>query len=285
MRDVDRTPPVWFVDAFCRYTGVDRKTATEATLRTYKHKLFDKNRISGHQQWILTLSQSGTKRRAYGQQFCSACLADDLIPYFRKQWRIALFTYCPDHHIELHDACPYCDSPVVFYRVDFGRDVKDAVPIYACHACGRDLRVVASSPVYFPSAELKTSYDNLLNSLCDTGNAQDSFDLEYLVVLHQICKVIGSRNNKGRLLEYVSEQIDVPSANAPKGRITIEELRRHERHLWLLSALWLVGNVEQRLYGAWKEKAVRYNLLTKDLEVMPGWYRRFLKSISNWRDP
>ncbi|MCU7841248.1 MAG: TniQ family protein [Candidatus Thiodiazotropha sp. (ex Troendleina suluensis)] len=283
MRDIDRTPPDWLVDTFCLNTGVDRDTAYQATLKSYKQKLFHRNRISGHQQWILTLRQAGTKRRAYGQQFCSACLSDDPVPYFRKQWRIALFTYCPAHQIELYDACPNCGMPVIFYRVDFGRDVKEATPIFVCYECGYDLRLAVGKSVYFPNGELEIMYDSVLNSLCDSECEKSLYDLGFFVVLHQIIKVMSARVNQGRLFDYVLGQVNIPNLQKYRGRITIEERRRSERHSLILSSLWLMADLNQRLYGAWKEKAVRYNLLTKDLDTAPKWYEKFLCSISDWR--
>ncbi|MCU7872093.1 MAG: TniQ family protein [Candidatus Thiodiazotropha sp. (ex Lucinoma borealis)] len=284
MRDIDRTPPPWLLNTFCRYTGTNRQTVGRATLETYKNRLFANNRVSGHQQWILTLSQAGTNRYAYGQQYCPVCLAEDSVPYFRKQWRIAVFTYCPIHQVELHDACPECKKPVVYYRVDFGRDIKDALPIYACHACGYDLRESELRSVYFPSGELQRIFNKLSVSLIDAKQGGKRFDLGFFDVLHQICRVMGTRQNHGMLLKYVSDRmLWVKKISIPTGWITIEERRREERHVWMMCALWLVVDLKNRLYQAWLDKAVRYNLLVKDFEGAPIWFREEVKRMSDPR--
>ncbi|MCU7861426.1 MAG: TniQ family protein, partial [Candidatus Thiodiazotropha sp. (ex Lucinoma kastoroae)] len=125
-----------------------------------------------------------------------ACLAEDLVPYYRKQWRIAVFTYCPLHQIELHDACPCCEKPIVFYRMDFGRDVKDILPISSCYVCGYDLRESERRPVEFPSNELHKMYDEVLNYLSDSKNASRGFDVDFFNVLHQLCKIMGMKKTR-----------------------------------------------------------------------------------------
>lgn len=279
MRDIDRTPPLWLMETFCYYTGVNNQTALMTTLDTYKDILFHDRRISGHQKWILTLRQSGTKRLAHGQQFCPACLADDVNPYFRKHWRVALFTYCPLHQIELYDACPRCNTPIMYYRVDFGRDIKKVLPIYACFSCGFDLRASVHSPVCFPSDELHNYYDELLGELVCGDCGKAGYSVYFFDVLHQLCKVMGTRKNQGKLLGYVLKLLSMSVVEQPTGWTTIEERRRDERFLWLLAALWLTMDLESRLYEAWKAKVVRYSSLNKDFLVGPSWYRSVLQRM------
>lgn len=283
MRDIDRTPPQWLVNTFCEYTGVDNKIVQQTTLETYKNRLFAENRVSGHQKWILTLNQVGTKRRGYGQQYCPKCLAEDPIPYFRRQWRLALVTYCPKHQIELYDACPGCDKPVVYYRVDFGRDAKEVLPIFACYNCGYDLRGSKCIPVYFPSVELRDVYDEVHQFLSCEETKSCRINGEFLDVTHQLCKVMGTRSNSGKLLGYISKEIGMPEVAKPNGWITIEERRRNDRHVWLLCALWLVSKFECRIYQAWNKRAILYSLLTKDFTDAPRWFLEAVAVLSNWR--
>jgi hypothetical protein len=282
-RDIDRSAPAWLTRALSKHTGIPAGEILETTLMTYAGRLHPHPRISGHLGWVLTIRTNGTKRQAFGQQYCPACLADDPIPYFRKRWRVALSTYCPVHRIELHDACPDCGSPVMHYRGDFGRELKDAWPMSACHACRADLRDAERRPEHFPSQELRQLCDEMLWSLDKAPAEAGRFDLDFFVVLHQICRAMGTRQNRGKLLGYLLHQLGLPPRSTPTGWITIEERRREERHAWLLCALWLMADLEGRLTEAWVAKAVRYNLMIKDLNQAPSWFRNVVDALPGLR--
>lgn len=281
-RDVDRSAPDWLLHALSQHTGIYYEELLRTTLEFYQGRLFSRRRFSGQLRWILTVHNNGTKRQAFGQQFCPECLATDAVPYFRKQWRVALFTYCPMHQVELLDACRACGAQVVHYRGDFGREQKDARPMHVCHACGADFRDVERKPAWFPSVELHQQFDEMLLSLFRPAKEDGRYDIGYFAVLHQVCRVMGARPNHGKLLNYLLARIGLPESPQPVGRAMIEGLRRNERHFWLMCALWLLVDFEVRLREAWLTKAVRYNLLLKDFESAPGWYRQVVNGLLDW---
>lgn len=282
-RDIDRSAPPWLIRALSRHTGTGHWEVLHTTLVTYRTRLYSRRRATGQLRWILPVRIYGTRHQAFGQQFCPVCLASGPVAYFRKQWRIALFTYCPEHQVELHDACPDCQAPVVHHRGDFGKELKDAWPMYFCYACGADFREAERRPAYFPSEELHRIFDEMLRSLSQPAAEARRFDLGFFAVMHQFCRVMGTRQNQGKLQRYLMAQIRVPPMQRFSGRIGIEELRRGERHLWLLCALWLMADLENRLRDAWLAKAVRYNLMVKDFEEAPGWYRGLAGRFADWR--
>ena len=64
-------------------------------------------------------------------QYCSACLAADGRPYFRRSWRLAHVVVCLDHGCRLHDRCWQCDRPVM----PLAQRTTDPVPCCPfCHA-------------------------------------------------------------------------------------------------------------------------------------------------------
>lgn len=284
-RDIDRSAPPWLVKAISRHTDANQWEVLHTTLVTYRARLYRKRQAVGQLRWILPVRNYGTRHRAFGQQFCPACLAGDPSPYFRKQWRLALFTYCPAHRIELYDACPNCGRPVMHYRGDFGRELRDALPMHVCPACGADFRGAARREAVFPSEEVKEIFDEMLLSLYRPAAEIGRFDLGFFAVLHQLCRVIGSRQNQGKLQRYLAEQVGIPTVPLPVRRLTFEQHRRDERHLWLLCALWLMIDLEPRLRGAWLAKAVRYNLMVKDFDRAPRWYCMAVEGFSDWRHP
>ena len=281
--DIDRSAPRWLIAALSQHTGINYWEVFHTTLVTYRTRLYPRRRAAGPLRWILPVRSYGMRRRAFGQQFCPACLAHDPQPYFRKQWRVALFTYCPVHHIELHDACPACGAPVILFRGDFGRELRDARAMHVCHACGYDFREAERTPAFLPNQELQNYFDSMLLSLSKPADDAGPFDLGFYAVMHQFCRVMGTRQNRGRLEGHIAEQLEMTSMTTPLGRTCIEQRRLPERHQWLLCALWLVADLRPRLQAAWSAKAVRYNLMLRDFDDPPGWYRPLVERFSNWR--
>lgn len=282
-RDIDRNAPPWLIQALSEHTGTNYWEVFHTALVTYRTRLYPRRQAVGQLRWILPVRSYGMRRRSFGQQFCPQCLASDLQPYFRKQWRIAFFTYCPEHRVELYDACPACGVPVIIFRGDFGRELTNARPMYVCHSCGYDFREAGRKPIFFPNEELRSLFDSMLLSLNKPANEAGRFDLGFYAVMHQFCRVMGTRQNGGKLQGFLAERLDLPAVSLPPGRTTVEQRRRAGRHQLLLCALWLMADLQPRLEAAWLAKAVRYNLMLRDFDDPPGWYRPLVERFSDWR--
>lgn len=282
-RDIDRNAPRWLIEALGLHTGSSDRDVLNSTLVTYSGRLYPRCQAVGQLRWILPIRNYGMRHEAFGQQFCPECLANDPLPYFRKQWRVALATYCPLHHVELHDACPACGVPVVIFRGDFGRELRDAWPMHVCHSCRYDFRVSVTRPVAFPNEELRALFDGMLLSLGELPDEVDRFDLGFFAVMHQFCRVMGMRMNGEKLQNYTAGRLHIPVVPVGPGRAAIDQRRRGERHQLLLCALWLMADIQPRLEAAWLAKAVRYNLMLRDFEEPPGWYRLLAARFSDWR--
>jgi hypothetical protein len=282
-RDIDRNVPRWLIKALSQHTGTNYWEVFHTTLATYRTRLYPHRQAVGQLRWILPIRSYGMRRRAFGLQFCPECLATDAIPYFRKQWRVALFTYCPVHKVMLHDSCPGCGEPVVIFRGDFGRELVDAKPMHVCHLCGLDFRMSTMASSYFPSKEIGELFGEMLNSLQAPLGKTEHFDVGFFSILHQFCRVMGSHQNAGRLEEFVANRLCMEKTDIDLGRTAIEHRRVAVRHELLLCALWLVSAPTGRIREAWEGRAIRYNLMLKDMEEMPMWFRQLAKCFSNWR--
>ncbi len=231
--------------------------------------------------WILPINSYGMKHQGYGIQFCPACLTADSIPYFRKAWRLAIFTYCPLHRITLHDACPACGEPIAYHRHDFGRDVGNATEIHECYACRFDLRLAPLTKTSFPSSEIHAVFDAMLNSLLVPAHKEQKFDAQFFNVLHQLCRIMQSRANAGRLYCFISEQIKQQGDNFVSNSMPVEQLRLDHRHNLIVRGLWILSKPETNLHMARLAKAVRYSQLLKDIDSPPVWFSASVKSIFN----
>lgn len=282
-RDIDRSAPKWLLKAMSEHTGVNYWDAYHATLTTYRTILYPNRRRSGQLRWILPVRTYAMNRKGYGQQFCPLCLAEDLIPYFRKTWRVALFTFCPKHQVILRDACPSCGVPVVFHRNDFGVEQGNTKPIFTCYACGFDFRAATTTAAIFPSKEIRGLFCEMLVFLQTPIVRMERFDLGFFAVLHQFCRIMGSHQNAGSLQSFVANRLGMELKEIELGRTSIERRRIAERHDLLLCALWLLAAPTERIREAWETRAVRYNLMLKDVDESPKWFSQLAERCSNWR--
>ena len=282
-RDIDRFAPKWLLKTICRRTGVDYWCAYRSTLAIYRTRLYARRKLSGQLRWVLPILSHGTKRRGFGMQFCPACLAEDAVPYFRKQWRLALYTYCPIHRVLLYDACPACGVPVCYFRRDFGRELTQAPDIAHCYSCGFDFRQASHAMPEMPDEDVRTRFDAMLSSLANAMPLGYSEEHGFFAVLHQLCRVMCMRQNAGRLQVFVSGQLSRSDDRIRLESRSIEHLRVGNRHRLLILALWLLADLKPRLTLAWRQRAVCYNLLVKDLAEKPKWYRDVVDKCANWR--
>ena len=283
-RDIDRSAPSWVLNAFSEHTGIHRPLLVRRTLRAYRGRLFSDVPLSGQLKWILPVRSNGTKRAAFGMQFCPDCLATDEVPYFRKRWRVAFYTYCPVHQIELYDACPACGSPVAHFRGDFNRELSAALPMSSCHMCGQDFRVTERHPVVIPCHRLHATFDRLLLSLHEGKPTPPIFDVEHLAVMHQLVRVMGMKRNRSKLLRYVAEHVGLPVVSLPSRRESVEERRRDERHYWSLCGLWFMDDVGDHLREVCETRKVLYSEFLSDFDGAPGWYRTIVDRLPHRGD-
>lgn len=282
-QDADRSAPKWLLKTMCQHTGTNYWDAYHTTLTTYRTILYQGRRRSGQLRWILPVRTYAMSRKGYGQQFCPQCLAEDQTPYFRKAWRVALFTFCPRHRLMLHDACPSCGVPLAFHRSDFGVEQKKTRPISSCYACGSDFRAASTVEPNFSSKEVEKLFSEMLVFLQTPGGRTERFDLAFFLVLHQFCRIMGSRQNTGRLRSFVANRVGMEMPDIELGRTPIECRRVAERHDLLVCALWLMAAPTERIREAWEASAVRYNLMLKDLDESPKWFLQLTARFSNWR--
>jgi hypothetical protein len=220
----------------------------------------------------------------HGMQFCPMCLAEDKEPYFRKRWRVAFYTMCTRHHCMVHDRCPSCGVPVAFHRREMGKFSQvEAGLITQCHVCDFDLR---ESKVVAPIIYDKSAGSTFLSALrMLEGDVVDArYNLGFFAVLHQLCKIMLTQNAHAHLRQYVSEKISTPEVALRTKHESFEYYSLEERHVIIQLGMWLLADPEARIMDAWRNKAVRYNVLKKDFQPRPRWYRDIVEKCSDWRD-
>ena len=286
-RDIDRLAPGWLLRELSMRTNVSLEKIELLTLSSYKGKIFKRLLVCGQQRWILPLGMYHRKRLGFGLQFCPCCLAEDREPYFRKRWRIAFYTFCTTHGCMLEERCPDCHSPVAFHRRELGRPtVLDPGLLCSCSECGFDLR---RTETHKASAVENQSFSLFREILAElegpTRSGYHHVCMEFMDVLHQLCKILISRRSKLRLYNFVLGQINVTPRELTKGRFAFEEQSLDERHFIVQLGLWLMVDPANRLSCAWKSGAVLYNYLLKDMESPPHGFATLVSPFNRLTHP
>ncbi|NJD33673.1 MAG: TniQ family protein [Betaproteobacteria bacterium] len=272
-RDIDRQAPEWLLQRLAARSGRAFAEVWNMTLAGYESRLYYRRHSNGQQRWILPLQTVARSPKGFGLQYCPACLAADAAPYFRRAWRVALYTFCPLHRILMADRCPGCDSPVALHRLDVGRsDVYGAEPLSLCWNCGFNLRNAPQSPVHEWDCRAFASWRRLLTVIRNERSSRRMIDVGRLDVLHHFCRLLASMPTAFRFLGYVRSRTGQRGPEIERGRFAFEHRPLAERHHLLSLGWWLMGKWPSRVRSAWKSKAIRYNLLLKDFANPPDWY-------------
>lgn len=109
------------------------------------------------------------------------------------------------------------------------------------------------------------------------------YDMGFFAVLHQLGKILLIQNGRVRLRDYVSRIIGAPEIQLHARHTPFENYSLEVRHVLIQMAMWLLADPDVRIVDAWRNKAVRYNVLKKDFQMMPAWYQGVVGQCSDWR--
>ncbi len=283
-RDIDRLAPEWLLNELSEKTGTDIAVARGTTVRSYEGRLFARFKPSGSLPWILVLKLYHRTFEGFGFQFCPHCLSEDMQPYFRRSWRVALSTTCDRHKRLLLDRCPECGSGVAFHRRDMGKGADGIGELLSdCHYCGFDLRI-APADVVPRYNEAATTWLQSLRAELVSGADQDTV-LEKLAVMRQLTRLLTSTLARVVLHSHVCEAVGIDEPLLTKGeKIPFESRSLLERHHLIQLVAWLMADLEPRLRSAWSARALRYNHMKKDFDDAPDWYISIVDKFANWRE-
>ncbi|MFA6699120.1 MAG: TniQ family protein [Thiomicrospira sp.] len=281
-RDIDRQASGWLLTILSERTATPIECVKQTTLKRYEGVLFDHYMPSGVEKWVMPLKIYHRTRKSHGLQFCPECLKEDLEPYFRTNWRLALHTFCPKHNVMMHDRCPCCGEPVVFQRIELGKGKDEAAldkKLTICFNCGFDLALSKAEKPIFINKEIADNWLNLLNGLNE--NRLSAYDIERLNVLHHFCKLLTSKVTSEKLLVFINSNFS--TSLMPEPNMALRHFEANDvavRHGVLEYAWWLLLDWPNNLYSAWLNGAIRYNQLLKDTRDNPAWYVNEVKNLN-----
>jgi hypothetical protein len=80
-------------------------------------------------------------------------------------------------------------------------------------------------------------------------------------------------------MDYLCDETGQGMIDNLDDKFYLEQMSVMQRHKLIGLAWWLLQDWPHRLRNAWKYGAVRYNVLTKDMEVVPRWYQEVVEGL------
>lgn len=277
-RDIDKFAPDRLLSILSQKTLASLDRIKNTSLRSYEGKLYLSHNHNGNTRWILPLGIYHRTHQSYGLLFCPKCLEKDgTTPYFRKKWRLSFSVICPDCKVYLHDKCPCCAEPVVFFRIELGkRDKLPGKAMSSCHKCGFDLSESRSKAA---PRRLVYQQRKLYRILNEGWKKEVFYPHLYFDVLHQILNILAgtssrseklrkdllSRFKKGQLLE-----------NVPVGHVGFDKLPLENRICYLKQAIWLLEKDQQNLIFLGSYHNLTSAVFLKDMNQVPFWFNELI---------
>lgn len=286
-RDIDKSTPDWLIEHIATATGSSAETVINTTLKSYEGILYETHQPNGNTKWINPLGIYHRIHKHHGLQFCPMCLASDEDPYFRKYWRLALYTECEKHHILLQDRCSNCGSPINFHRVEMGiRSRINPGSITNCYQCNFDLRYCKIERLESEDWQTNTTYRAILD-FHDLGWAFNDrlvlqYSHQYFDVLRHLCGLMSSSRKANCLLPIVASKIGlvVKEIDFPKSP-TYEHLNVVQRTTLIQCAIWLTLSWPWRFIDICHQINLTKAYILVDYHQPPFWFHSVIEEHLN----
>lgn len=264
-RDIDRNAPEWLLEIMSNKTGTIKKTARNSTVALYESRLFPTLHSYSQLRWFMPVKKHHRINKGYALQYCPLCLEEDSTPYFRLSWRLAFYTFCPKHKILMLDRCQHCQKPVMFHRVEQGKPKRFEVEtLDSCWHCSQSLSSATAESIELTPKQVDMKWTSLLRSIDRQFYPAGALNFQNITLLHQLCRLLSSKKYRPKLAKYISDKAGYPPLKLEPASLIFEQRNIQERHEILQMAWWLMTN-RKRIKAAINKKALRINLLYRDL--------------------
>lgn len=275
-RDIDRHPSDGLLNVISRRSGQALEKLKSLTLSSYEGFLFERLPLTGNSPWIIPAGLFHRTRQRAGMQFCPLCLRDDVVPYYRRCWRLALYAMCEHHLCIMREYCPSCSTPVAFHRHGIGRG-KDipAGALKFCHRCDVDLSQTPPDHLFWSDARSFSRLVATIKSLEQPGsNLWHAFSpcgVPFFQGIRVLIGVINGRNGHG-LRQQLGEIFGIKIGNDdPKKHFDFEGLGAKERLTLLLAVIWLTDDWPKRFLNLCSLAKFTRSRLAEDFRALPFW--------------
>ncbi|WP_414899144.1 TniQ family protein [Ralstonia solanacearum] len=184
------------------------------------------------------------ERKTPTYRFCPQCLATDLVPYLRIEWRFKDWNFCPEHRCRMSDCCPTCRTKIRAAKPCISSSSDEPVSILHCAACKKPLATLGDEvarEVWVSPAKL--TIQRAIVSAVRSG----IFRIDGLKIPLPLAFMIWIKDNRDVVKECISRGAHRPENERPKfimteliesyciqrgSRKSLEELL-HRRKRWM----------------------------------------------------
>jgi hypothetical protein len=231
--NIDQSTPDKLLDILSIHCGISISSLYSLSIASLTEFTF-KNELS-FKNWIIPTRPLLKKVHNFGLQFCPQCISNDQIPYFRRSWRLAFLTYCPEHRVFLHQCCPFCGFPITSLFSSSSLKTRGINPLTHCTKCGFPL---SQSPIESVRPNIAMNYyDNMINNYYDALNnfpSQITFDAIRLWANTHISKY--------KYQNLYAKDLKVAYTPISNPYIPIRQHSVRERYFSILLSLWIIAN-------------------------------------------
>lgn len=265
-RDIDRSFDQPMLDALAVHTATPQPRVFDTTLEAFYGRVFSNWNVNGNTWWIMPLGIYHRLHKRHGLQFCSACLAEDQKPYFRRLWRLACITVCTQHRCLLFDACPACQAPITFHRT--------TQSLEHCYQCQTDLSTFQSQAAESDVIEFQQQLEQAIDEHWFCLNNEPVYAVAFFEGLHQMVRLIVSCRKVTALRVAIRRHadLDIDVKANPFDDTILERLRLAERYRAMrYVAAWLSA-WPQRFIDVCRSANLYSSALLRDRLQAPYWY-------------
>jgi hypothetical protein len=263
-------------------TATADRDVRRTVLRRFEGIVFERINPLGNTAFITPLGIYHRVHRAFGLQFCPQCLAAN--PYFRVEWRLSVYVFCPRHRALLHDRCSNCGRPVNFHRGELGhKGTSRGRAMHRCWYCNYDLRTVRSlrlaPQMRSLLADVGTKYDHALKSgvvRLPSGNV--TYSHLYFAVVRHLMVVCGRRRNLQPLVAAAAQDLGFDRRIMLHSRSVLEYESVTVRAAKLAVAEWLLRGWPERTIGLCRTHHVWSSSLLSHFDPCPYWFWHIIKT-------
>lgn len=196
-KDIDIQPTCDIITFCDQKTPLKRQDLISLFLISFEDNYYPSNKIYDTTRFFLPLTINNRTHINFGQQFCPRCLSKETT-YYKKNWRLITSIVCEKCKCLLHDRCPNCNSPISFFKNNYGikNNFASSKPIYYCSCCSFNL---AKSSITKASQE-DLEFQKFINDSIENGyNNLTQYSFTYIEVLLLIAQRVKGKYKKNNL--------------------------------------------------------------------------------------
>ena len=236
----------------------------QMTLKSYETYLQERIINNGFNKLLCTL------------RFCPKCLKEDMVPHFRKFWKVAFYTVCIKHKCFMHDCCPHCNT-----KIDISKMYQNKLSFQYCYKCGFDLK---QSKTVILNKEMQSNlflYEKLLDTL-NKGYIVLNQSFVYSFYFFDAMIQLSKKTLRHRYTEFIKNNINFEYLQT----ITLKPSQIIQQHLSIIEQ-YVINCIIMNLFENYPKNFERYLKTNKlshwqtlqDMGYVSFWFESLTNSL------